>query len=383
MLTVRTKRLSRKTSYTEMKDSKVVDFFYTLLSFSLNGRNSAPTELLTEREWGELYKIAAEQSSIALLTSGIESLESKLRPPTALIRQWIVAAEMIRCRNEVMNKASFKIQNELSEKGIRSCLLKGQGTAAYYPSPHKRMSGDIDLWIDCDRKSFIPLIKEQFPKCCIKYKDVGILTPNGIEVEFHFTPAVLYSCFHNTRLQKFFRKNKEEQFLNKTYIGAENLPVCAPTCAFNRIYLLVHMFSHYLYEGIGLRQFVDYYFLLKKGFTGEEKAQYVKTISALGLSKFAAAVMYVLTRCFGMKENLLPVIPDANEGKLLLKEIMQGGNFGIYNVNNKNIKPYSVSAFFQHTARNARYIKSYPSEVISTPIFKLWHYCYRKSNGYI
>lgn len=366
-----------------MTNSKVVDFFHTLLSFSLDSNNSAPTEALTAGEWSELYRIAEKQNVTALLTSGIEGLENNLRPPNILIRQWIISAEMIRNRNIIMNKTSQQIQEKLSEDGIRSCLLKGQGVASYYPDPYKRMSGDIDLWIDCDRKEFVSYIRERFPKCSIKYKDIDILTDNGIEVEFHFIPAIFYNYFHNARLLKFFRENKEEQFSNIVHIGSEKLPVCAPTCNFNRIYLLIHLFSHYLYEGIGLRQFVDYYLLLKKEFTEEEKAQYVKTISTLGLSKFAAAVMYVLTRCFGMKDNLLPVSPDANEGKLLLKEIMHGGNFGIYNVNNKNIKPYSAAAFFQHTARNARYIKSYPAEVISTPIFKVWHYCYRKSNGYI
>lgn len=50
----------------------------------------------------------------------------------------------------------------------------------------------------------------------------------------------------------------------------------------------------------------------------------------LGLWKFAGAVMYVLHEALGLpKEKMIAPI-DVNEGRFLLAEIMQGGNFGQY-----------------------------------------------------
>lgn len=40
--------------------------------------------------------------------------------------------------------------------------------------------------------------------------------------------------------------------------------VVVPTHSFNVVYQLYHLYHHYFYEGVGLRQVVDYYFVLVK-----------------------------------------------------------------------------------------------------------------------
>lgn len=43
-------------------------------------------------------------------------------------------------------------------------------------------------------------------------------------------------------------------------VGGKEIHVTS--LAFNRIYVLNHIYRHLLYEGVGLRQFLDYYFVL-------------------------------------------------------------------------------------------------------------------------
>ena len=67
---------------------------------------------------------------------------------------------------------------------------------------------------------------------------------------------------HNRRLQKWFEEKAPEQFRPYVelpdYVGT----ICVPTMGFNTVYLLAHVYHHLLHEGIGLRQIIDYYYLL-------------------------------------------------------------------------------------------------------------------------
>ena len=55
-----------------------------------------------------------------------------------------------------------------------------------------------------------------------------------------------------------------------------------------------------------------------------------KELKHLGLWKFARSVMYVLHETLGLSEEKMIVPMDEKRGKLLLAEILDGGNFGQY-----------------------------------------------------
>ena len=107
--------------------------------------------------------------------------------------------------------------------------------------------------------------------------DGGNDTKTAIEV--HFTPSYMFFPIHNSRMQKW-------------------------------------LYRHVFTEGIGLRQLIDYYFVLVKS---EERR--VKNLTALqrelkylGLWKFAGAVMYVLHEALGLPEAKMIAPIDVNEG---------------------------------------------------------------------
>ena len=108
--------------------------------------------------------------------------------------------------------------------------------------------------------------------------------------------------------------------------------ITVPTTSFNVIYILSHLYRHVFTEGIGLRQLIDYYFVLVKSEEGRVKnlTALQRELKYLGLWKFAGAVMYVLHETLGLPEAKMIAPIDVNEGRFLLAEIMQGGNFGQY-----------------------------------------------------
>ena len=97
------------------------------------------------------------------------------------------------------------------------------------------------------------------------------------------------------------------------------------------------------------------------------------------MKRFTAAVMWILQKMFGMADSYLLTIPNETDGKFLLEEIMIAGNLGKYD---KRIIRGKHESDFSHgmrkVRRNLRFLRSYPSEVVWSPVFKIWHYFWRK-----
>lgn len=93
---------------------------------------------------------------------------------------------------------------------------------------------------------------------------------------------------------------------------------------------LQHIMRHLFSEGIGLRQLTDYALVLRKGMIPAEKEEALQTLRRLNMEGFTEAVMYVLQTVFALEPEYLLCAPDERKGKLLLEEILEGGNFGFY-----------------------------------------------------
>ena len=164
-----------------------------------------------------------------------------------------------------------------------------------------------------------------------------------------------------------------------SFTGTEGAPILpTPTLAFNRVYILVHIYRHLFHEGIGLRQLLDYYFVLQQGFTEEERTETMRTLRSLRMQRFTEAVMWVLQEVFAMDERYLLTKPNEEEGRFLLSEIMMAGNFGHYDERIKRSEKVTEwDLFRRRVGRNMRFVRSYPSEVLWAPLFKLWHAGFR------
>ena len=95
----------------------------------------------------------------------------------------------------------------------------------------------------------------------------------------------------------------------------------------------------------------------------------------LGLWKFAGAVMYVLHKVMGLLEDMMIAPMDCKRGRMLLDDILNGGNFGHYD------KHHAVGHNLLRLYRDARLLRFYPSEALSEPVFRAWHWWWRKRNG--
>lgn len=356
-----------------MPNPTITELFFQLIQCGIGQRDSL-SEVPSKEQWTEIWEIAEKQSLMGIAYSGIASMPQSQRPPKQILLSWYQVAETIKENSALQCKQCKAVSNKFLTDGFRNCILKGQGIAQYYPDPLLRNPGDIDIWLEGGYKRISEYIRRYFPNIEPVYHHMDFPIKKGLSIEVHFTPSWMHSPLKNRKLQKFFVEKFEEQCSN-TANG--NFPV--PTTAFNRVYILLHIFRHLFQEGIGMRQMLDYYFILKQGMNAAEKEEYTRTLKELGLLKFASAVMYAMQAMFAMDRTLMPVAPDRKRGEFLVNEIMIAGNFGKYDSRYRIVsKDKEFLHFWNSMQRTARLVRQYPSEALWSPYFKVWHFFWRK-----
>ena len=244
--------------YFMLKQQKI---FFDFLRFCIGSAKEIPGSL-KEVDWKELYRIAQKQCLVGVLFDGIKKLPAEhVGMKKELLLQWMAESQMLENANVRLNDAAIQVSEWFRKKGFRTCILKGQGNALMYPNPYSRTPGDIDIWVEGGDKRVISFVRSISPheKAC--YHHIEFPSYKGIEVEVHYRPSFLLCFWHNRKLQKYYERVKEEQFSHRVMLGEQG-EIAIPTMEFNLIFQLTHIFSHLMNEGIGLRQLLDYYYVL-------------------------------------------------------------------------------------------------------------------------
>lgn len=162
-------------------------------------------------------------------------------------------------------------------------------------------------------------------------------------------------------------------------------------------YLMLHCYNHEFSSGLGLRQLMDYYFLLRNLNLGSNVnlnnlSVDVRQISdrgfcldvnelfhKFGMERFVGAVMWIMQEVFGLERERLLCEPDEKEGRYILAEVMAGGNFGHHDERIKKVgkgKWQSVFATLQHAMH---VLRRYPSEALWMPVWMAYHFIWKRT----
>ena len=380
---------------TMINTSIIFDF----LKYCLGAKGDM-SKVVAGMDWRLLYEFASKQAMLGVCFDGIERLgkeypEVLRQNPIGrdVLMAWMAKAQQIRRLNMNVNGVAAKLYLMLKEDGLRCCILKGQGNALMYGNPYSRNPGDVDVWVNASREVIMEYGRRNFDlEDDIRYQHLET-TMDGVPVELHFMPCVMNNPIYNARLQKWFRRNADLQCSNVVELPDGAGEIAVPTTAFNVVYQLCHLYHHFFDEGIGMRQMVDYYYVLVKSEDGrvknctatEGKANVTslqRELKHLGLWKFAGAVMYVLHVVLGLPEERMIRPMDVRRGELLLSEILNGGNFGKHFTKYGHFTQQGMAKkYFLKIWRNMHFVRYYPAEALSEPIFRTWHFFWRKGQG--
>ena len=462
------------------------------------GEKDNMSNVVADIDWQQLYSFASKQALLGLCFDGIERLgedypeELKQNPiGRELLMNWMGKAQQIRRQNMKVNAVANKLFSMLRVDGMRCCVLKGQGNALMYPNPYSRTPGDIDVWIDASRERIMEYAQKKFEledDIRLQHLETSL---DGVPVELHFFPCSMNNPIYHVRLQKWFRRNADLQCSHIVGLPDGIGEIAIPTTAFNVVYQLTHLYHHFFDEGIGMRQIIDYYYVVcdfykvyqnsskitpslftikegstshpdplslrgeggnrptrcseplrskdggpskvspdcaewdrlgmsgaskvspdcagwdRRGVSGDTSSVSCSSASGssitsvrsasttdpsastaldvvqrdlkyLGLWKFAGAVMYVLKEVLGLSEDKMIVPVDEKRGKLLLAEILDGGSFGRHFSKYGGFTHQSMGKkYFLKIWRNMHFVRFYPAEALSEPIFRTWHFFWR------
>lgn len=348
---------------------KYIDF----LKFSIDDSASVPA-CVADLDWMGMLNFASEQSIVGVLFHGIQKLDHQgPRPDKYTIINWFSAAEQVKATNMTLNRDAAAITYRLWKDGFKGCLLKGQGNALMYPDPYMRQSGDIDLWLDKDRLEILKYVRKFTPDTELNYHHVEFPVLKDSDVEIHYTPSFCGNLYYDRRLQRYFASVKKKQYTTLVDLPGNAGKVCVPTDDFNRIFQLSHIMHHFFFEGIGLRQMIDYYYLLKRGFSDKERDEFIRVVKYTNMYKFAGAVMYVMEK-IGLDRRFMPVEPNMKVGSLLFTEVMRAGNFGFTDKKYQFGDKSRLGQFVLECFRNMHFAVYFPAETIfGRPIWRVWH----------
>lgn len=300
---------------------------------------------------------SAQYSGVVL--GGID--RANIRIDQKVLLNWIALSESIKRRNDILNKRTVEISEWFRERGFRSVILKGQANALMYPNPDVRSPGDIDIWVDGDEKTVIKMIMEQCAGAHYSIHHIKMPVFKDVSVEVHYRPIYLRNWFVNKRLARYISSVEEQLFNNKVLL--EGKEIGHLTDDFNAVYEMLHMYAHFFSSRNSFKQFIDYYYLLKRGLSELQKADVATLFKEFKVDRYARGIMWIMKDTLGLDEGFLIVEPSERIGRAILRGAMRYGTFS-------SKKLWLV---LQEFVRNLRLILLFPGEVIIAPAFLVWH----------
>lgn len=391
--------------------------FFELIQVAI-GRRERLSHTPTEMEWRELYALAEKQAVIGICFCGVQRLQRLgYDIPMDLYMKWLGMAAKIQQRNELMNRRCVEAQRMLTEEGMKSCILKGQGVARYYKLKDEslelranslgmlRQSGDIDVWVDGGMEKALRWCREKYGDVEYDYINAHVPMFKDVGVELHWRVQSMTNLFRNLRLQRWLEREETKEMIfggkadmkPSESLQSSETSITVPSLEFNAFYLMLHCYNHEFSSGLGLRQLMDYYFLLRnlnlssnvnlnnlsadvrqmsdRGFCLDVNELFHK----FGMERFVGAVMWIMQEVFGLERERLLCEPNEKEGRYILAEVMAGGNFGHHDERIRKVgkgKWQSVFATLQHAMH---VLRRYPTEALWMPVWMAYHFIWKRT----
>lgn len=344
-----------------------MELFYELVQVALGNRNLL-IRVPCPDEWEQVFQLAQKQCITGIIFNALDGLGVQgQKLPREILYKWINYAEQIKWRNLIVNKRCVEITQMFASEGLRTCILKGQSNAMLYPDSLTRVPGDIDIWVDANRSEIDAFVHCKFPSEKGGRQHIKFPVFEDVPVEVHYIPTYMRTPWYDKQLQSFFREYADEQFCHFVTLEGSGGMCAVPTAWFSMVQQMAHLMSHFMGEGIGLRQFIDYYYVLKACIDETDSRHLTEIIGIFrccGLLKFASGVMWIEKELLGLEDKYIIVEPSERMGQAIQRIIEEGGNFGHHNRLNvyrhKNLAYRAIGGTYQ----SFRALNYLPSETI-------------------
>lgn len=335
-------------------------------------------------DWEGIIRMAMEQAVAGVVFDGMGTLPADLRPSKARVMQWYAWVVRIEQANELLNRELAHLVAFYQSKGIQPVLLKGQGVASIYPHPEHRQCGDIDMYFGEHYKRAKELIATQHVEFGEEGEKHVEYTYNGVSVENHHYVVRLFNPRQNRICQRWINEWWKE---DKGILQVHGIDVQLPAPGFNAIYLLIHSLLHFIPEGVGLRQICDWTLTLKTYAHTIDKERLIREVRRLKLEDVFTTFGYIAVRYLGLPADCMPFPTEKAQeaGEFLLKDTLEGGNFGKNRTGEKQlpkVKWRKVLYNYRYIRNRCNQMKTFcRTEARWYPYFRALNLIYKKFHG--
>ena len=275
-------------------------------------------------EWNGIYHTAQRHGLVGVCYKGVERLfDFGLRAPQDLSIDWMADAEMLREEQEMYENRCEKLVKKLAERKLHAAVMNGLGVRRYGDSElqHLLKAPSIDIFMDCSMDRVIKFVRQtgQEDIHC-GHSSLALTVWDNTPVNLYYRVLSMRNPFVNKRMQKWFAQNKEQMFVE----GEGDWLV--PSSTMNAICMLQGFQQRLLSGKATMSYLVDYYYVLSRlggAFQPfKDGSNMAETLQMLGMTQFAAGVMWVLEHTLALDRQCMLCEPSEVEGRFILRCLM-------------------------------------------------------------
>lgn len=357
---------------------------FSLLRNSLWG--ISPSDLPGDIPWNEVLSNAKRQTVLGLVCDAVLSVPKEFMPSEDILARLRSFRVVSVKTHSMLNSRLAEVLEILRNEGVDPILFKGQGLAENYPDPTARQCGDIDLYVggpDYERACQVAIKhfgKHEHDSESIKHYH---LKYNEVDVELHRIAESLPGFIADRNYQRWTLKHLHRTDLRKTRIGSAD--VYLPPYQFDCIYILNHLWHHFINGGIGLRQICDWAMYLHRFHNEIDTQTLEKDLRSFRLKKVWELFSDIAVRYLGLPAEECPLYKGkvSKRSEKVLEMIFAEGNFGKHSDRHSVPRPAGYTAGKLHSlklslGRYARLFGIFPLEALKCFAnyfcFGIYHY---------
>ena len=227
-----------------------------------------------------------------------------------------------RCQIATMRKMA-EIWNK---SGCRVMVMKGQVNGLMYPNPLHRSPGDIDCYLFGDYalgNDIARLVGAKVDEGWYKHSQIYF---NGELFENH----LYFVQTREGRRSKRLQLELEHALDIDQFNIYPNSKIVLPSAQWNAMFLTYHACSHFLIEGLRMKQILDWAMFLKKEQKNVDWKAFYGYCDRYHFRRFADAITVISVNYLGVKVYNSEITTESPYAEKILKSTLFDGDY-IYN----------------------------------------------------
>ncbi|MBO7562339.1 MAG: nucleotidyltransferase family protein [Bacteroidales bacterium] len=290
---------------------------------------------LTFEEWIQLKELAARQGVAAIAFDGLNSISQQYGKEVmcpmvspdqwqVFLLEWMAYLFMF----EQSNVLQIQVMNDLAKKwreaGFKVMIMKGQANGTLYPHPNHRSKGDIDCYLFENYAKGNEVARQIGAKVDMSWYKHSVISYKGESFENH-------QFFVHTRDGKggkLLEKELESLLRVDASEFRELTPwTLMPPVQWTALFLTYHACSHFISEGLNLKQVLDWTMFLKKYQNDVDWNVFYKSCDRHHLSRFADVSTAIAVKYLGIKIDNGNIRVDSPYTEKVLKSALYDDDY--------------------------------------------------------